>query len=409
MRNIALLAVLALPLASQTALAVEMEPLFRAQLLGGQYFFKDEKASLSGNASMLFAPALRFNERWSLLPSFSSAYQGTKRVVDLVGAGSLFQEQMDHRAGLKAVYVPEDSLWRLKGRTGYKAQMLKETRDEHWMHGLFDYQSAEAGLEAEYVYRDPFSVRIAYDYAYTFFPNYTALESQHAWDFQGQPLAREMVGDRVLDSHLNMLSLAFDSSIGAASVVQIGLRLARQSYPRQAVVKESGLLDSARRSDYSSHLSAGLRTPFELRPETRLTLSGGLWGGNLLSDQNSYDASRLRFISRYYDYVQFGTDLGARLDLGDEREPISVSLGLSVQRRNYLGRPAQDSSGLYRADHLVQDSWMLTGSLRYPMSQRISLLFELEHGRTSSNQGYAQFYSYDYSATNYLFGLQYEY
>ena len=164
-----------------------MSPIYGLQVLGGQYFFAGDKGALSGNISGVVAPAMKFNERWSLLPSLNSSYQGTKQVVDLVGAGTLVQEQMEHRAALKAVYSPEGSRWRFKPSASFKAQLLKETRGETWGKGLFDYRKWNAGFETEFMYHDPFSVRLGLDYYETSFHNYTSLESQAATAFR-QPL-----------------------------------------------------------------------------------------------------------------------------------------------------------------------------------------------------------------------------
>lgn len=389
--------------------AAEVETIARAQLLGGQHFVGSERGALAGNFSMLVAPAVRYNSRWAFLPTFTSAYQGTRRVVDLLGAGTLFQEQMDHRVSLKAVHSPDGSLWRWKAGAGYRMELLKETKDERWMRGLFDYQSLELGAEAEYVYREPYSLRLTYDYAYTFFPNYRSLESQVSSDFTGQPLSRELAGDRVLDTYANMLGASFDLPFGDASSAEFALRETQTLYPRQPIVEESGLLSADKRADYRTDLTAGLRSPVELGVDLRAVLSANLSAASLISNQNSYDARRTRFLSQYYNYLQLGVGGSVRFDWGDERQPVSAALSLALSRRTYPHRSVQDAAGSYQGDTLRQNTWSLGADLRYPMAPHFALLFELEHGRTTSNYGYAQFYRYDYAATDYLFGLQYEY
>ena len=78
---------------ARPAAALEVSPIYGLQVLGGQYFFAGDKGALSGNISGVVAPAMKFNERWSLLPSLNSSYQGTKQVVDLVGAGTLVRSR----------------------------------------------------------------------------------------------------------------------------------------------------------------------------------------------------------------------------------------------------------------------------------------------------------------------------
>src|SRR3989338_131160 len=191
--------------------AAEGSPPSGLQMLGGQYFFAGEKGSLSGNVSGMVAPALKFNEQWALLPSLNSSYQGTKQVVDLVGAGTLFQEQRAHRASLKSVYTSPGGNWRLKPSASYKYELLKETKDEDWGNGLFDYKKWDLGFEGEYVYREPFSLRAGFDYYQVAFLNYKTLESQAAQNFSG--LSRELTGDRILDSRNYALSLGVDAPV----------------------------------------------------------------------------------------------------------------------------------------------------------------------------------------------------
>jgi hypothetical protein len=127
LRQASILLLLAAPLS-----ALEIDPLYKVQVLGGQYFFAGEKSDMTGNASVTAAPALKFDEAISVLPVVQASYQGTKQVQDLVGAGTLFQEQMDYRVSARAVWMPEGSPWRLKPSFGYKYELLKETKDESW-------------------------------------------------------------------------------------------------------------------------------------------------------------------------------------------------------------------------------------------------------------------------------------
>ena len=43
------------------------------------------------------------------------------------------------------------------------------------------------------------------------------------------------------------------------------------------------------------------------------------------------------------------------------------------------------------------------------MLRRLSLVLDAALSRNSSNQGFEQFYRYNYSVANYLFGVRYEY
>ena len=91
-----------LVLLSARARAYEVVPIVNGSLMGGQYFFQGARSSLSGNASLVASPVVKMTQ-WSLMPMYSGGYQGTKGVGESVGAGTLFQEQMDHRLSFSAL------------------------------------------------------------------------------------------------------------------------------------------------------------------------------------------------------------------------------------------------------------------------------------------------------------------
>jgi hypothetical protein len=43
------------------------------------------------------------------------------------------------------------------------------------------------------------------------------------------------------------------------------------------------------------------------------------------------------------------------------------------------------------------------------MAPHFGLLFNVQYGRATSNQSFQQYYTYNYTATNYLFGFSYDY
>src|ERR1035437_11183676 len=85
------------------AWALEVIPVFNATLMGGQYIFQGNRSNIGLDASVLAAPVLRQDDQWSYVPIYAGNYQGTKGVNDGVAAGTLFQQEMDHRISLTAI------------------------------------------------------------------------------------------------------------------------------------------------------------------------------------------------------------------------------------------------------------------------------------------------------------------
>src|SRR5262249_50654230 len=129
------------PLAELMRDKTQITPVLDVELLGGQYFFQHNDGALSGNFHFTAAAAIKSPRlsAWTFEPLLASGYRGTKQVTDLVGGGTLFQETIENRAALRAVYEASP-LWRVKPSASYEIDYLKETKDETWGHGLFDHR-----------------------------------------------------------------------------------------------------------------------------------------------------------------------------------------------------------------------------------------------------------------------------
>ncbi|MFA6316020.1 MAG: hypothetical protein WC943_01265 [Elusimicrobiota bacterium] len=391
--------------------AVEVDPLLNFQVLGGQYFFKEERGGLTGNAQALFAPAVRFDDRWALLPSLSASYQGTKQVVDLVGSGSIFQEQMDHRLGLRLVYAPggSDGRWKIKSSGSVKWELLKETKDEAWTEGLFDYTKLSGGLEAEYAYHDPYSLRFGFDYHQTWFANYSSLESQEAMTVNGLSRSAELVGDYVLNTRNFTVFAGMDGPINDRVILEGSAACVYQDFYNQPVVDDAGGLTAKLREDITTTVGFGARVPARLTRDLRLLGSIDVGFGYNTSNQNSFDAQRVKYMGFYYNFKEVKAGPGLRFFIGDEKRPVVAGVSGQWALRHYPHRPAQDDKGTYGTEMLETQSFLASTTLSYPMTEQFSLLFNFQYGESLSNQKYEEYYSYNYSVKNYLFGFKYEY
>lgn len=402
--SVLLLAACALPGA-----AYESTPYLSASLMGGQYFYQTNAGALSGNASVLAASAMKFSPEFTLMPLYSGRYQGAKQVLDLSGGGTLFQALMDHKVSVKGIYSPTPSL-KLKPELGIKREYLKETRDEAWGKGLFDYIRPNFSFEAEYQYGDPFSVRAGYDIYKIRFYNYTSLESQIG--AADGSLARETAGSRTLDSMSNSVYLAGSgkmpwNSIGDASVI-----LTRRDYSDQNIVDEAGQLQGKTRKDAVIAADLGWRFPRKLSGGRFLTpgLSFAYAANN--SDQNSYDAQNTRFTRDYYDYGKFRAGLGLALRApmsSGEKRFWNARLGMDWARTDYRKRLVQNASGLYETGKVYLDELMASGNVSCDIVNNFKLSASLQYGRQSSNMKYEKLYRYSFAMFSYLLGVTYEY
>ncbi|MFH1619099.1 MAG: four helix bundle protein [bacterium] len=388
--------------------AAEVTPYFNASLLGGQYFFGDNEGALSGNASVLTSAALKFSPAFTLVPLYSGRYQGTKQVADMAGGGTLFQALMNHRVALKGIYSFTPS-FRIKPEAGFKHEFLRETRDEKWGKGLFDYQRPGFSIETEYTYRDPFTVRAGYDIYKISFLNYTSLESQIG-ETEGS-LARELAGARVLDSLTHNVYVAGSREMPWRSLGEAYFSFTMRGYGEQRVVNETGQFDSDARKDAVMAGNLSWRFPRRLKSDGKIIPGLTLTYVRSDSNQNSYDAQRTKFIGNYYDYDRLGAGLNASLQipLEGEKRFWDVRLGLGYTRVNYTGRPVQDSAGLYMSDKIYLNELTAGGSVSYPVVRNFRWTASLQYGKQSSNMRYEKLFRYNFNIFTYLMGFAYEY
>jgi hypothetical protein len=183
--------------------AASVTPVYDVSFFGGQHFFDGNESALSGNFKLRISPAVKFNEKWTLIPTYSGGYQGTRDVQELAGGGTLFQDSTGHGTTVKGVYSLSPS-WKLKGTAGASVEFLRETKDEKWGDGLFDHRKYSGGLETEFSASKETGGRVAYDFYALDFPNYTSLESS-----QDATLSRELAGKDTLNSGNHLGTLGF--------------------------------------------------------------------------------------------------------------------------------------------------------------------------------------------------------
>ena len=398
------------------ARAVEYVPVYNFTLLGGQYFFAGDKTNLNANAYFNAAPALKFNDRWTLLPIYSSAFRGTKSVSDSVGSASLFQQGMDHRISFAGLYSVKDKPWVLKPSVSYKRAFLKETKNEKWGKGLFDFQTYGVGAAAEKTYRSPFTYRFGYDFYYIKFHNYQSLESQSGVDPSGSPLGRERAGTRVLDTYNHEFSLSatrpFPYNRPKMSV-SANYRFRWQTFPDQPIIAITGVPNShapTHRQDFLQTMDVTVGVPAAFRGG-RLRL-GSSWQTMFAyngSNQNTFDANQTKFIFDSYSYMSWTVGPRFNLSWGDEKRPVTAGTSFSYSRTRYFHRLAQLSDGTYTTDKQYQDRWVLSLNYGYPIAEQFRLSAQINSLWARSNNKFESTYRYTYATVNYLMGFTYSY
>ncbi len=381
--------------------AVEVTPLWNLDFLGGQHFFEGRASSLGGNIDVGYTPVVKFSDRWSLVPTYTGSYQGTRDVQELAGGGTLFQDSTAHGLLVKSVHQ-WGGRWKVKPSAGARVELLRETVGEDWGDGLFDYQKYSGGIETEYALSPQSGGRLAYDYYQLAFPNYQSLES--ATD---PTLSRELAGEKVLDSANHMVTLGWWSPLPAEGRLDLTAYMNSRAFGDQPIVKADGGLSGSDRSDTTLSVSAQSAHRFSLGETVRGLGEMSFGYGSQNSDQNHYDARKGDFLENYYNYTQWTVAPRVSAAFGSSR--WVATLGAAYQAREYGDRPAQDGNGDYLSEKLKLNVFSTRLSLAYPVAKNMKLRFQSSLAWSDSNMQYEKVFRYNYRIANYMMGFSYDY
>lgn len=383
------------------AIAAEFIPMGDLRLLSGQYYQNSAPSKLSLNSSFTYVPAVKINGKLSVIPTAMIALRGGKETVDLALGDFVLSENQTWFGGLKMIYAPLQDL-KLKAGGSYRREMLREVNNETWGNGLFDYNKFSYGVEAEYEYMPKQTVALGYDLFTIRYPNYETLESSVV----ASGLGRELAAKNALDTNNQMLQLRVSAALGPVKAAA-NATLTTKNYIDQPIVDPSGNLITDKRNDATTTGSASFSMPvrvtqgYGIVPELTCSIISND------STQNHYDANVNRYTADYYDYTQSMAGLTLNNVIGGRHTVVSV--GYMYSQQNFGSRLARDAQGGYLSDKMQVNESIITGSLSYPMPGGFKLILSGSYIDSTSNMKYAQAFSYNYTAMNYLAGFTYEF
>lgn len=370
----------------------------------GQWYYQGEKSDLGGNAAITFVPAIQFSKGFSVLPTIRSAYHGTRSAEELAGGNTFFHDTWENGVNIKTVQGL-NSNWNLRQNAGYRFKWFRETVEESWNNGLYDYRIYNAGTEIERHWNKKTSIALGYDFSYTQFPNYQSLESDQSAD-----RSREFAGEKVLDTRTHLVSLRTRAPLPWHVNGSWQIFLAPRDYTQQHVVALSGLFTSERRQDMYIGSTFGFERVFNTPKRSKLITSVQYGYAGLNSNQNHYDARQTTFVSDFYDYDQ--NSIGTQLTLAFGSvggNPMLIETGYAYAHRDYRSRPIQAEDGAYKIEKLYQIDQSFNIGFSYPLSKNFRVRTSSTFGQSKSNNDYEAVYRYNYHNAEYQFGFTYDY
>ncbi|MCX5792088.1 MAG: hypothetical protein NTY45_07720 [Elusimicrobia bacterium] len=399
-------AVLPFVLASPPALysEVKVTPVGSISALGGKYYLDSEAASFNGRFDAFLSPALKLGENSDLIPVYSGNYSGTQDIQELAGGGVLTRQRQTHTFSLKYVYT--DEFDKYKPRASYSKAGIKETKDEKWGKGLFDYTTLSFGFEAEQE-RPRGTFTESYDFYQVAYPNFSTLLSRSQSVFNDTDTFNQLsqnAGTDTMDNTSHRLALGY-TWFPDPLVMQAGYDVTYRLYGDQALAANPAVGQSPFKSDKRADVIQNLnfRATRTLRP---LQLSAAARVAYLASNQASYDSSAFKYMSDYYSYVEFGFAPAVNFVF---KNGAQFGLTLDWSRLYYLGRLKQDEGGNYFPSKINQTVWLSSLSVRLPVYKKLFTRAVYNYQLSSSNMRYEANYRYNYRANTYLAGLEWEF
>jgi hypothetical protein len=380
-------------------------------LFAGQFFFEKQSGSVNGYADFDLNLSKSYSPEAGVMADFSAMYTGFKQVNELVGGGTLFQQSFDAGGSVKWLRRVEGGET-FKPRLGFKYELFRETNDETWGKGLYDYWRAEAGIGWEKKARLGQSVawtsNVSYDFYYSAYPNYQSLASQF-----GTEVGAPDPGSKILDNYSHNISYRGDFSFpGGRSAYTLAL-LSLAEYPFQRVVNAGGQYDNSLRQDLMFDLTVGGTQRLDdwqflgrLRPWVSLSAGADRLGSN----QNHFDPdpARLKFVDGYYDYTQLRA--GPALSLLSLKTGATFDVSYQLAYRHYSGRLTQGVDGSYNDGSLMhQTVHTVSLAFAYPLGRGLELQARANWAQALSNTDYQTTYVYDYHSYNYFGGASWKF
>lgn len=386
-----------------------------AELLGGQFFYREASSSFGGLAKLDGGYAYQASERSTVFATYQGGYKGFKDVNDLVGGGTLFQQSMDHRVSLKLEHKVLERL-SIKPRFSYSKEFFRETNDEKWGRGLYDYDRLGMGVVADYHFgeeRRPMTLSAGYNFFSTAYPNYQTLFSKFGAEVASVSLGGQSnPGSRTMDTSAHQFNIDLNGEFSERWSAWSSYNLALRSFDDQFVIDSQARYLSDKRLDQSHSVDAGVgykpRRIFEVfQARLRTAWNFGYRFEWSASNQNHFDTDPaiLTFVPSYYDYIE--NSVSPRVQAVLLPLNLSLSLGYNLAIRNYLDRLAQDSDGQYQGAKLDQTNHLVSLGVSLPIVKSLLFKTSFQWRLSRANTAYEKTYRYNYGSAQYFAGIAY--
>ncbi|MEN3013563.1 MAG: hypothetical protein ABDH23_02970 [Endomicrobiia bacterium] len=384
-------------------------PVINLSLLGGQNTFEGETSGFSGYLDANFSLGLRFSLSTTLLPILNLRYCGFKEVEELLGGGTLYQETLDSLLVIKLIHkLPYE--FSVKPKIVLKHQAIKETKNETWENGLYNYTRSALGVEVSKDFNKRNILSSGINFSKIIFPNYTSLSYEAQETFGAEYSIN--AGTHPLDYNSIHFYIENEAKLTDKLTLKVSLNTNTKNFIEQNLVVDGPQYIEEKRKDQTVSLSFGISYLSTFFKNSASNIGIIFTLSSLNSNQNHFyiDPNYPKFIKDYYDYNSFKVTLPFSYIFMINEKPSILSVTLTSERKNYPQRPLQDeNTGEFLEEKIYINYTNLSFSFEYKFTSNFSLKTIINLYASKSNMQYEKFYKYNYNGGYYLLGINYKY
>lgn len=408
MRKIILILIVCFFIGASDVSAAQLMQVGHLELLGVYSDIKNGDHDTGEEFAGFWAPAIKMSDTLAIIPLLDVHLNRVAQYLPQEEGNLFFNTYFTANLSVAArkEFLPG---WFLKVSTLGTWVFMKETQEENWGKGLYDYNDAGIALEIRQQFKTEDSetnLSGGFEVYQRKYPNFQTLISDTS-------VTPPEVDEKDYDGFKYRMRFEHFNAQGIRLYAEP--YYLDKFYVDKHLVNDDGTLDlSKNRKDYEVSLDFGASavTPFWERVTVAID-------NNLTHERSNigyYDSRTTLslsddvFTNDYYAYDS-GTvnpSIEYAHPLGNEKI-LRTKIGFSYLYRRYTDRKAQLGDGTYTAkdEHDETREYFLT--LTIPLTKSLNWLTKYSYDKTFSNMEYETFYRYNYESQQVTSGITFDF
>ncbi len=409
-RFFAFLAVFFITLPSLSAWALNKDSVLwflEGQILGGYSQIEGTSGLGSIISNWLVSPTVKLDNNLYWINIYNGSYDRMAQVVTQDEGNRQATDIQTHNLSTSFKHRVNDT-WSLRPHFFVNWSFLKETEDESFGNGLYDYRDIGGGLESSWITlntrQQQDEARLGFQFFKREYPNYQSVL------FLFDPNGTTEIDEK--DFYGYKANLSFDSRSRSGWSWGLETISLYKDYTDKQTIDSNGIRTGDTRQDFAQYVNGyaiySLCSEFTLRLDGQFVVN--VSNLDFYDTHNTLSPADDDFIEKYYDYFIFNFKPSMIYTKNIEKDKNFVaSVGYELNVFYYPGRKTQDPQGIYQDKDEQDFTHTFTLQTSYPVTKQIAWVTLLSYTIANSNQEFEQFYTYNYNLWSAVTGVSIKY